>query len=333
MKFVPKISMHEYFIDFLGGLVPGILFLVGNSFILFPSVYAFYCSLSNIQSVKSFIPFIKDFLVATKDTPSAIWLISFIVLFFLAYTIGHLFYRHDPNEPDKKSFLRLAKKNKYENDEKLKEELASDMNPSNYQFPYTYYDEYLKKRKLDYLLPFVLWKGERSKAFINLLKTRLMYYRMDKCGTIIRNEAHVRMASSTWYVSRFLALFGLFGFLLSLLSLIISVNVTKQFETFSQGLSWYLVFLILPLLVSLFSYYFYTTILNFLHYQRLREVFIVLDTYCTAFQENPDLMKTPVDDFMCDTVKEYNKYNETSNKVFENKTNPGKRRLYVRRKK
>ena len=54
-------------------------------------------------------------------------------------------------------------------------------------------------------------KGEkgldhRTKMFLNILKIRLQLAAADKCGEIVRNEAHVRMMSSVWYAAR--AVFG-----------------------------------------------------------------------------------------------------------------------------
>ena len=305
-KFVPRISWQEYFVDILGGLVPGILFLIGNSFIIFPSIYALNASIRGGNTGDSFFVHLKNILNSTQNTPSTIWIVSFIVIFFLAYTIGHLFYRHDPNKPDRRSFRRLVRKYGLEdNIEGMKMELASDDDPTHCQFPYSYYDRYLEKRGFDYLIPLVVWKsnnkkGEndiRSKCWINLYKTRLMYYHQDKCGTIIRNEAHVRLASSTWYVSYFLIWFGLFGLAISISAVFLSIFYSNQFNEIIPAISWYAIPILIPFMVSAFSFYFYWTILDFLHYQRLREIFIVLDTYYVAYKQNPKLMKLPIKKF------------------------------------
>jgi hypothetical protein len=302
-KFIPKLSLQEYFIDFLGGLVPGILFLMGNSFILFPAIFAVNTALHKDPPGSTFLLAITDFLVSIRSTPSAIWIVSFVVIFFLAYTIGHLFYRHDPNKPDRKSFKRLVRRLKLRHDDVgMRKELASDDDDKHCQFPYSYYDIYLEKRGFKYLIPFVVWsegydKDIRSKCWINLYKTRLMYYHPDKCGTIIRNEAHVRLASSTWYVSKFLFWFGLIGFLISIGAVFASVDLTRHFDSIRASAFWYAIPLIAPAMVSLFAYYFQWSILNFLHYQRLREILAVLDTYYVAYRQNSELMELPIEDF------------------------------------
>ena len=328
VKFVPKISWQEYLIDVLGGLVPGILFLVGNSFILFPSLYALIMSLRETEKGEHFFVYGENVLRSTQNTPSAIWIVTFLVIFFLAYTVGQLFYRRDPNEPDRKSFKWLMKKhllkdpdckglkrlkikfnlkynpNKKETEE-LREEFAS-ADPKHCQFPYSYYDKYLEKRGFDYLIPLVVWNDNvipdgggniRSKCWINLFKTRLMYYHPDKCGTIIRNEAHIRMGASTWYVSKFLTRFGLLGLAISICAVFIARFYSNQFSDIMHAISWYAVPLVVPSMVAAFSSYFYWRILKFLHYQRLREILVVLDTYYVTYRQDPELMELPVINF------------------------------------
>lgn len=340
-KFIPKISWQEYLIDFLGGLVPGILFLVGNSLIIFPSLYALTISLKVKDNGESFLVYIENILRSTQNTPSAVWLVTFLVLFFLAYTLGQLFYRRDPNEPDRKSFKRLKKKYllknsnckvmdrlkirfnlKYDLSDEEKAGLQGEFAGDDWeqcQFPYLYYDKYLERRGFEYLIPFVVWndnvikrntengKSIRSKCWINLFKTRLMYYHADKCGTIFRNEAHIRMGSSTWYVSKFLSTFGLLGLVISMSSVLLSRYYTNQFNEFIQAISWYALPLIVPSMVAAFSFYFYWRILRFLHYQRLREILIVLDTYYVAYRQNPNLMELPVENFKNNIEMTYKK--------------------------
>jgi hypothetical protein len=126
----------------------------------------------------------------------------------LAYIAGHLFYRHDPKRANKSSFRRLIQYPEFNTLEKCRLSLAC-ATESDCEFPYPYMYDYLKQRGLNHLLPFILWDGEnrrnyRTKNYINILKIRLRYHFPNKCGAIIRNEAHVRLASSTWYVSTIL---------------------------------------------------------------------------------------------------------------------------------
>lgn len=208
----PRISLQEYLVDFLGGLVPGMLFIIATILGLIPPVYALSVCLSGSSHETLFDYLIRIF-ESTKDTPSAIWIVLFLGAVLFAYIVGHIFYRHDPKMPDRKSFRRLAMY--YKNiPEKMKSNLGCT-SEEDCEFPYPFYDKYLIQRGLKYLLPLVVWKGRkrryRSKVYINLLKINLRYYSPDKCGIIIRNEAHVRLASSTWHVARLLFWFGIFG--------------------------------------------------------------------------------------------------------------------------
>jgi hypothetical protein len=76
------------------------------------------------------------------------------------------------------------------------------------QFPYLYLKCYLKARGLTHLISLVPWcpkkestKGYRTKMFINILKIRLLSFYPHISRDIIRNEAHVRLATSVWYAS------------------------------------------------------------------------------------------------------------------------------------
>jgi len=39
----PKYSIHDFMVDFLGGLVPGSLFLVGACVAILPAIYFLFC--------------------------------------------------------------------------------------------------------------------------------------------------------------------------------------------------------------------------------------------------------------------------------------------------
>jgi len=132
-----------------------------------------------------------------------------------------------------------------------------------------------------------------------------MYYHADKCGTIIRNEAHIRMGSSTWYVSKFLSWFGMLGIFMSMTAIFISRYISNQFGELLQAVSWYAVTFLVPFMVAAFSSYFYWRILKFLHYQRLREILVVLDTYYVTYRQDPELMELPIEKFKTNMEKIY----------------------------
>ena len=89
------------------------------------------------------------------------------------------------------------------------------------QFPYQNLKKYLEIRGFDYLAKNIFWDADykdtsnesandktktvqRSKSFINKLKIRISYYFPNKTMNIIRNEAHIRLASSVWYATKYI---------------------------------------------------------------------------------------------------------------------------------
>ncbi len=292
-----RMALQEYFVDFLGGLVPGVLFLVAATLSIVPAFYSLGAALSQKHG-EPFLQVLQELFRAIQQTPSAIWFILFAGGILFAYIIGHIFYRHDPKTPDRKSFPRLKKQQENDQDETLRRNLGCT-NESECEFPYPYYHLYLEQRGFGHLCSLVPWKGSsyhRSKGYINLLKIRLRYYFPEKCGTIIRNEAHVRLASSTWYVSKLLTRFGILGVLVTGSAMAISLS-TAQFQSIPSAFSWHILPIVSPITVLLLSYYFRWTIQKFIHYQRLREVFYVLETAYTAFKSDPELLKPPFEEF------------------------------------
>jgi len=162
------------------------------------------------------------------------WLIVLITI--LSYFAGHLLYRQTPKVPDFASFLRIRKKViKTElPPKKIKENLKSFFRflkmlilgkPANtnsseknnnekddwviergkgikakeVQFPYSNLKNYLKSRGFHHLTEFAVWSdetGHRSKTIINQAKIRVAFFFPEQTMHMIRNEAHIRLASS-----------------------------------------------------------------------------------------------------------------------------------------
>jgi hypothetical protein len=101
--------------------------------------------------------------------------------------------------------------------------------PEDIQFPYSNLKNYLEARNFNHLFPYIKWdsrvilkSGEkntgeskrdevseekdksRSKSFINQLKTRIHFFYPESTFNIIKNEAHIRLASSMWYASKYI---------------------------------------------------------------------------------------------------------------------------------
>ncbi len=300
-----RFSVQDYWVDFLGGLLPGTLFIVAALFSLAPPFYLLLTTITSDYD-RSISMLISRVLRATEGTPSMVWLVVASVLTALAYVIGHIFYRRDPKDPNKCSLKYLVKQWKKENPTKqctedvMKNEFAC-FPEDECEFPYMYFNDYLKHRGLMHLSPFVKWKenqGYRTKNYINLLKIRLRFLYPDRIRNIIRNEAHVRLASSVWYVAgavRWCAILGLAivfsAFLLYLASLFYNQasGATNEYIARYAGA-------IGGVALMLFgSWYLRTRVESFLHYQRQREVVHVLETAWVAFRRSPEELNPPFD--------------------------------------
>lgn len=299
-----RFSVHEFLIDFLGGLVPGILFTVAAFFAVFLPLHGMFLACCPEQSKSldaySLKELVSELLGKSANTPNMIWIAAFVFGLILSYVVGHLFYRRDPKEADKKSFrlISRSRRAREESVESLRRDYAC-ANEVECEFPYAHFDEYLKARDHVHLLRLIPWvkdRTQRSKTYINRLKVRLAYYFPDKCRPIIRNEAHVRLATSTWYVGG--ALYWLSGAGLALACVAISIVCFRGFcDSGWHAVSWALPILAGPVLVLSAAIYSRHSIEKFIHYQRLREVFYVLELAYTAFRDTPWLLTSPVIDF------------------------------------
>jgi len=285
-----RFAAHDFFVDFLGGLVPGLLFLLGLGLAFVPISAVLVSPRASPDALAIKV------LQATQGTPATIWVAAFFVLVMVAYVVGHLFYRRTPKIPDQRSFKRLLKAEARDQRGDL-EHLRSEYGCSTEkecEFPYTYLHEYLAQRGHHHLLVFVTWKENfdiRSKTYINVLKTRLRYHYPEKCSEIIRNEAHVRLASSTWYVARALRFFCVVTAFLLIILLI--------YPGLERGLSGRFVIALFAFPISVFALAWTgkRRIEYFLHYQRLREIFYVLETAYIAFRDQPEILDPPFTEF------------------------------------
>jgi hypothetical protein len=151
------------------------------------------------------------------------------------------------------------------------------------QFPYSHVKEYLQARGLNKLAENVPWRGSdeqetekhRTKMFVNLLKIRLLHQSPNKCGEIIRNEAHIRMMSSVWYAAATMQeLCGLLA-VLTMAIWILGIRSHQQSLALRSEPASLLFFLIALILAS---GWLKLTIRRFFHYQRVREIVYVLET-------------------------------------------------------
>lgn len=333
-----RFMFQEYWVDFLGGLLPGTLFLAASLVALTP-VFVVCFSIASLDFGATYFGMIADALETTRNTPNVIWFSLGTGFIVLSFVLGHLFYRQDPKLPNQKSFVRLRARDKAsfiheiladgqrtETGNPSKQEIdgyvSSNLGCAHFedylkkeyactseedcQFPFPYFDQYLKNRGMNHLVPLVLWRTEpkyRSKNWINILKIRLKLHFPNRCSTIIRNEAHVRLASSTWYVggavcrcSRYGA-FVLIGSAV-LCGIVLLVMADLQVSQIDRGnlpeiVSNYTIAALFLLTVHYTGTFAMSRIEKFLHYQRQREVVHVLETSWAAFRERPDLLNPP----------------------------------------
>ncbi len=312
----------DFLVEFLGGLIPGIIFIVALIFIFSPPLHMFMSSISNTSESFNFRATVAKIIMLTKGTPYMVWLGVFIFGLILSYVLGHLFYRRDPKKPNRRSFKRIIKN--HPDDQELKETFGNieqaeleqkrkEWRRRNYacdnekdcEFPFPYLREYLIQRGHNHLLRFVKWKDNknlRSKTYINSLKIKLQYYAPHEYQRVIRNEAHVRLSTSTWYMSRALMIYSYVGIAICIFStLILLVRMLCfshiPFEPFGIGLvNWLIAPIIAPFLVWILSFYCSRSNEEFIHYQRIREVFYVLELSSIVANNNQEFLQMNLED-------------------------------------
>jgi hypothetical protein len=322
---VNRVAVREVFVDFFGSLIPGMVFLLtalttlGASLLAAKLIFVFQMtrdgSISGgMQSIEQAAKIVHAFQLA--------W-ISLLVMG--SYVVGYAFYRRDLRAADQRSFARLfptprlrapwlargwgrlvprpvrefwnrrphrvrQRERQGRAQEDLKHWVARDKGEC--EFPYPHMREYLNVRGLRHLARMISW-GEGSgatplqtKNFINILKIRLAFFHPDKCAGISRNEAHVRLLGSTWYMSQKMKYPGWVAFAASALS--IGFAVPNDFIRRLPGVFAYAVFsLVLAGTVLLVSFLTTRAIEKSLHYQRVQEIVWVLETAYSAFRSEP----------------------------------------------
>lgn len=156
---------------------------------------------------------------------------------------------------------------------------------SDVQFPYNNLKEYLQSRGWNELADKIRWSYHegampenypRSKTFINSLKIWLQFHFPEKCSTIVKNEAHVRLSSSMWYVSSKLMVYSLLGVVFTFISgFLFWCSSVDGFNGIIKEVAF---FFILSSSVLIMSWRIRGLVESFLHYQRVREIFYVLTT-------------------------------------------------------
>ena len=166
------------------------------------------------------------------------------------------------------------------------------------KFPYGRLKEYMKNRGLDHLASIILWDDEKendnyrykSKHFISILKIRLEFTFPRQYVKIQKNEAHVRLMSSTWYVLATITYISLTAFDVSVFTYICADFYLKfLIEEDVVRLLYFFYFMFPTVAVFLVSYHLMFKIENFLHHQRMREIIFILEMAYFANKLRPDL--------------------------------------------
>lgn len=201
-NFKANVRLRELFIDFLGCLIPGLIVLSILSLLFVGISILFLTNLevpdkSSIQTAIYIVDKVHNKLNLT------FWV--YVAIIACSYSFGFLLFRQDPKKPDYASYIRIRNLVYGYNDWVIPKD--EGLSPKEVQFPYSNLAEYLKHRGFDDLVDDIYWKDEknrRSKAFINKLKTRILFYFPDSTFEIIKNEAHIRFSSSMWYGMKFI---------------------------------------------------------------------------------------------------------------------------------
>jgi hypothetical protein len=291
---------QDFLVDGLGGLIPGILFLIGVIVVLAPASQAVSSAMAESLDEASLMNSVRSLLQASSNTPSMIWIGAFVCALMLSYFLGLLFYRLDPKTPDRKSFAGLAKggladQSMHDREKWLRQNYGCD-NERDCEFPYPYLREYLEHRGHYHLLDLVPWSdntSKRSKTHLNRLKIRLKYYCPEKCWPIVRNEAQVRLATSMWYVAVVLMYTSAVGLIVSAAALGLAWAHASSDPALIQSpwavARWVFPFVLSPGVVFCVSWFCKSRVERFVHYQRLHEVFYVLELAYTAAKEHPEI--------------------------------------------
>lgn len=290
--------IHEFYIDFLGSLVPGLFTtIVGVTVVAWASLVA-------CDTIKNILNQTSPSQIAPRDLMVNFHWEIFIVIAVTSYIIGSIFFRRDPKVPDALSAKHIWKMSSDEERKNLAVQETTDEKGKIYfdcQFPYLFIAEYLRARGLKHLSDIVPWKGTdkdthhiRSKMFINILKVRLHFTVPDKCSDIIRNEAHIRLATSVWFASAWLIKISFFALLLVIVSAITlfihtyssSLDFTRGCALVPPDASPAFLVIVIVILVALIMK---SEIQKFIHYMRVREIVYVLESAYFAEKQGHNL--------------------------------------------
>jgi|WetSurMetagenome_2_1015567.scaffolds.fasta_scaffold72890_2 hypothetical protein len=282
-------SIREFFVDFMGSLIPGILFL---SFAT--TIIVFFC----ILLCGIFTPNIPECTGVFTKALLSFHTEAIIVFVILSFVLGCVFFRMDVKVPDDQSARYIWRKTNPEYYGDCAVGFVDDIFDT--QFPYVCLREYLLRRGLDHLANKIPWSGlnknslkQRSKMFINILKIRLQYHFPEKCSEIVKHEAHIRLMSSLWHSLKWLSRIAYSSLILMSAILIVFCSFNENCIGNLNRHYWinYLIFTLWIFIIIALVLIVKRSVLQFFHYQRVREIIQVLETAYTAIKDYPAIFE------------------------------------------
>jgi hypothetical protein len=262
---------REFIVEFLGSLVPGGAFLFG--FLLAFVVPLLAATRHFFPPTAWSIPALDGFTSASLSTILFLILPAGMAFLLFAYIAGHLFYRQDPKIADEASYRNIPRHQG--NDGMVRHTPhGGGTGGTPVEFPYHFLKQYLLDRGICYLAEHVPWDAtsfsRRAKHWANALKIRIGLECPHHYGVLARNEAHVRLSSSMWFVCRALMLSAFVGLGVEVVLWIVLRAFGHLEVTVSPAAT-------LPLFVLGLSYLAKRAIEQTLHYQREREILFILE--------------------------------------------------------
>ena len=278
---------RDLYIEIFAIMLPGISFLVLFTLAIMVPLYDL---LGNYTDTNSAV------LVKNIDTHAGVIVSLSLVA---AYVLGQMLFRSDPKFPDQLSIRTHWWQRK-------RGSCVEIAGKGRDEYPYHALKVYLETRGMYELSDYVTWHPDdwlkpadslfdnarhRSKHFINQLKLRIKSVDDRLFFEIARNETHIRLMSSLWWMSLYMLFFVLVGVGISWKSFLESVETYRQLyyhthhaimTTNQADADMFRVHVramtspYLALSISLFTIYVVNT---FIHYQRVREIVFVLETY------------------------------------------------------
>lgn len=303
-----------FYAEFFGTFIPGFIAVVSVfSLCLISSVYLGL--IRGISGVQEFVAL----LFASDNSVSLLssWAVFGVVCAF-SYAVGAIIYRRAPKvpdaiasyrqwretaEPERKSlavdFARLTNDKQprvgvagwpFWKGEAIRAKFGSAMD-----YPYPHLRQFLATRGHIDLLKYVPWCGDygmpgkiekRSKTQINIIKQRIISMGNNSLSRdLIRNESHIRLLNSLWYIFRFLQAVSLL-FILIQIFLILSYMLCIVVDTSGISITISLVEVRkycspVPLIVYVIAFsavwFMKRSIVKCFHYVRTRELVMVLN--------------------------------------------------------